>query len=59
MSRLDRKITRIEQRFADCGKVGHYLERTLTLPLRVVNKVKKIGIGKSVRLIVNRFCSGG
>lgn len=58
MSRLDRKITRIEQRFADCGKVGHYLERTLTLPLRVVNKVKKIGIGKSVRLIVNRFCSG-
>lgn len=55
LNNTDKKIVEIQQRFAAKGKSGCRSERLITLPLRVKNKVTKLGISGMFKFAIKKI----
>lgn len=54
-SNIEKKIIKIQQRYALRGKVGCKMEKLETLPLRIKNKIDKLGLSGMIKFAVKRL----
>lgn len=54
-NKTEKKIIKIQQRYAIKGKAGCKIEKLETLPLRIKNKVDKLGITRTIRFAVEKL----
>ena len=53
---IEKKIIKIQQRYAHNGKAGCKMEKLETLPLRIKNKIDKLGILGMISFAVKKMC---
>ena len=52
---IEKKIIKFQQRYALRGKVGCKMEKLETLPLRIKNKIDKLGLSGMIKFAVKRL----
>jgi len=55
LNATEKKIVKIQQRYAAKGKAGCAAEKMKTFPLRVKNKINKLGFSGTVRFVIKKI----
>lgn len=51
----EKMMTKISRKFSKSGKIGKVIEKTLIYPLKIWNKVQKIGLKQTISFVWNKF----